>query len=174
MATALDVLAEQAKATGFPVDKRAASEVIESLIRTHSPVRNASEVAWGLWAAIALEVKLTNVAAKAVAALEDDFVALLALHANSLGLFRAGALDTSGWEELTDYDTVLSGPHWLLAYEASVRNWLSSPRSRVSNDSFFQVLRARRVRFYDTKPSRNPFTGPAGPLPGGIVPDAYA
>jgi hypothetical protein len=95
MATALDLLAEKATATGFPVDKRAAREMIEALIHTHSPVRNASEVAWGLWAAIALEVKLTRSAAKAIAAMEDDFVALLALHANSLGLFPTGALDTS-------------------------------------------------------------------------------
>jgi len=174
MATALDVLAEKAKVTGFAVDKRAAAEVIEALIRAHSPVRNASEVAWGLWAAIALEVRLSRSAAKAVASMDDDFVALLALHADSLRLFRTGALDKSAWEELTDYDGVLSGPHWLLAYEASVRTWLNSARSRVSKDPFFKVLRTRRVRFYDTKRSRNPFTGPAGPLPGGTVPDEYA
>jgi Reverse transcriptase (RNA-dependent DNA polymerase) len=174
MATALDVLAEKATATGFAVDKRAATEVVEALIHTHSPVKNASEVAWGLWAAIALEVKLSKAAAKAVVGMEDDFVALLALHADSLGLFRAGTLDKSGWEALTDFDDVLSGPHWLLAYEATARTWLSSARSRVSKDPFFKVLRARKVRFYDTKPSRNPFTGPAGPLPGGTVPDEYA
>jgi hypothetical protein len=148
--------------------------VIEALIQTHTPVRNASEVAWALWAAIALKVRLSRSAAVAVAAMDDNFVALLALDADSRGLFPARALDRSGWESLTGYADVLSGEHWLLAYEASVRRWLRAPRSRVSKDPFFKVLRARKVRFYDTKPSRSPFTGPAGPLPGGMVPDDYA
>jgi hypothetical protein len=74
MATALDVLAEAASRTGFDVDHEAAEEVIESLIVTHSPVRNASEVAWGLWAAIALDISLSSYAAKAVSRMEDDLV----------------------------------------------------------------------------------------------------
>jgi len=172
MATALDLLAEKAKHIGLPVDEEGAAEVIEGLISTHSPVRNASELAWSLWAAVALNVQLSRDAAQAVSSIEDDFVALLALHAESQGLFPAG-LDHSHWEALTDYDAVLKGPHWLLAYEGSVRNWLDAPTKRIGKDPFFKVLRRRRVRFYDTDPKRNPFTGPSGPLPGGLVPDDY-
>jgi hypothetical protein len=40
-------------------------------------------------------------------------------------------------------------------------------------DDYFKVLKRRQVRFYDEDPHRNPFTGPAGPLPGGLVPDEY-
>jgi hypothetical protein len=173
MPAALDLLAETSNEGGFDVDTDAAGEVIEALIQAHSPIRNASEVAWGLWAAIALDVEMNEQAAKAVAAMEDDFVALLALDANSRSLFGSHRLDTSSWETLTDYDEVMSGPHWLLAYEGSVRKWLKSAAVRVPKDPFFKVLRQRRVRFYDTDPSRSPFTGPAGPLPGGLVPDEY-
>ena len=174
MATALDVLSETAnKTVNLQVDTAAAAEVIESLVRTHAPIRNASEVAWGLWAAIALDIKLSAGAAKAVSTMEDDFVALLALDADSRGLFRGSGLDKSAWERLLDYDGVMSGSHWLLAYESSVRGWLESPRTRVANDPFFKVLKAKKARFYDTDPSRSPFTGPAGPLPGGLVPDEY-
>lgn len=127
----------------------------------------------GLWAAIVLDVELSSDAARAIATMDDDFVALLALDADERELFAAGGLDASRWEHLVDYDAVLSGPHWLLAYEASVRGWLTSARSRVAKDPFFNVLKKRKIRFYDTDPSRNPFTGPAGPLPGGLVPDEY-
>jgi hypothetical protein len=174
MATALDVLAERARETGFDVDARAARETIESLILTNSPIRNASEVAWGLWAAIALDIELGGDVADQVCVVEDDFVALLALHADALGLFSEKALDRSVWESSAAETDALSGPHWLLAYEGVVRSWLDVSRKNIRNDSFFKVLSARRVRFYDTDPSRSPFTGPAGPLPGGLVPEDYA
>jgi hypothetical protein len=116
---------------------------------------------------------MSKEAAQAAASMEDDFVALLALDASARGLFGQHQVDPTNWEKLTDYDEVLSGPHWLLAYEGSVRKWLSAPASRIAKDPFFKVLRARRIRFYDEDPARSPFTGPAGPLPGGLVPDEY-
>jgi hypothetical protein len=173
MATALDVLAEKTAPPELAVSKDGAAETIEGLILTHSPIRNASEVAWALWAAIVLDVPLSEAAAKAISVMEDDFVALLALDAADRGVLRNSQLDRSGWEALTDYDGVLQGPHWLLAYEGSVRKWLSAPTKRVGADEFFRVLRRRRVRFYNGAPRRNPFTGPAGPLPGGLVADDY-
>jgi hypothetical protein len=173
MATALDLLAEKAQEVDLEVDKEAAGEVIEALILTHSPIRNASEVAWGLWAAISLEVELSAAVGGGVSRMDDDFVALLALDASSRGLFRDHNLDVSYWEEVTDYDEVLNGPHWLLAYEGSVRGWIDAPEKRIDESEFFKMLRKRRVRFYDDDPRRSPFTGPAGPLPGGLVPDEY-
>jgi hypothetical protein len=173
MAAAIDLLAEKAKTSGFDVDKHAAGEVVEALIHAHSPRQNSSEVAWGVWAAIALEIEMSPKAAEAAARMEDDFVALLALDAHARGLYGKHALDLSRWEALTDYDEVLAGPHWLLAYEGAVRGWLQAPSKRVEADSFFKVLKAHDVRFYDGDQSRNPFTGPAGPLPGGLVPDDY-
>ena len=173
MAAALDLLAEKSAESGLDIDRDAAAEVIEALILTHSPIRNASEVAWALWAAIALDVEMTGQAGEAVIAMDDDLVALLALDANSRRLFGTHRLNRSNWEALTDYDGVMSGAHWLLAYEGSVRKWLNAPADRVGADPFFKALRRRRVRFYDSDPVRHPFTGPAGPLPGGLVPDEY-
>ena len=174
MATALDVLAEKVRETGFNVDIGAARETIESLILTNSPIRNASEVAWGLWAAIALGIELGDDVAEQVSVVEDDLVALLALHVDDLGLFSSNALDRSVWEAAAAESDALSGPHWLLAYEGVVQSWLGVSRKNIRQDSFFKVLSARRVRFYDTDPARSPFTGPAGPLPGGLVPEDYA
>jgi hypothetical protein len=172
MPTALDVLTEKAQVGEFQVDKDAAAEVIEAMLLTHAPLRNSSEVAWALWAAIKLDIKLPRRVASAVSASDDDLVALLALDADERGLFHSH-LDLSNWEALIDYDDVFSGSHWLLAYEVSVRKWLESARGRLGEDPFMKVLRTRRVRFYLPKEVRRPFTGPAGPLPGGLVPDEY-
>jgi hypothetical protein len=173
MATALDLLEEKAAQAGRPVDKKGASEALEPLILNNAPLRNGSEVAWALWAAIALEVDLSDASAQAIAAMEDDFVALLALDADSRGHFTAGALDKAAWEALVDYDEVLGGPNWLLAYEGTARGWLTSAAARVGGDPFFSELLRRGIHFYDPYPMRSPFTGPAGPLPGAPLPDSY-
>jgi hypothetical protein len=159
--------------SGFKIRKAGAVEVIEALIQRHAPLRNASEVAWALWAAIVLEIDLSERCAKAVASMEDDFVALLALDANERGRFTAGHLDQSGWEALIDYDTVLTGDHWLLAYEATIKGWLTSAATRVAASPFFSLLQQRDVYFYDRAPVHAPFTCPAGPLPGAPLPESY-
>lgn len=145
---------------------------MRALIARHAPLRNGSEVAWALWAAILLDVSLSATAADAVSSMGDDFAALLALDADSRGRFQ-GPLDKTSWEALIDYDEVFVGPHWLLAYEGAYKGWLTSAQPRVAGDPFFSVLRARDVFLYDQNPQRAPFTCPGGPLPGGPLPDSY-
>lgn len=173
VAVGLDLLGVKSDEVGVAIDKRGAADALEPLIAKNAPLRNGSEVAWAIWAAILLEVDLSADAAKAIAAMEDDFVALLALDADERARFPAGALDKSAWETLIDYDEVLLGAHWLLAYEASHKGWLSSASTRVGADPFFDVLQSRDVYFYDRAPTRDPFTGPGGPLPGAPIPEGY-
>lgn len=173
MATALDLLAQKSDEAGELVDKDGAAEVIEALLAVHAPLRNSSEVAWALWAAIQLRVPLSGDAAGRVAGMSDNFVALLALHADQDNLFAHPGLDKAHWEELIDADSALSSPNWVLAYEASVRGWLEGAATRVDADPFFRTLAKLNVRFYDTDPPTAPFTGPAGPMPGSSLPDDY-
>jgi hypothetical protein len=173
MAIALDLLHVKAATAGARVRKDAAAEVIEALIKRHAPLRNASEVAWALWAAIDLDVSLSAEAAADVSAMEDDIVALLALDANARGRFPGGALDTDGWEALVGYSRALKSDHWLLAYEATQKGWLTSAAPRVAADPFFSLLLRHGVYFYELAPTRDPFTGPAAPLPGGTIPESY-
>jgi hypothetical protein len=172
MPVALDLLAMKSLEIQRPINKEAAADVIEAQILTNAPLRNGSEVAWALWAAVRFEVSVSAQAASAIVLMEDDFVALTALYAASEGRFSA-QLDTGPWETLIDHDEVLLHPHWLLAYEASGQGWLSSAVSRVTVDDFFGVLHKQGVRFFDPTLVRRPFTGAAGPLPGGTFPDEY-
>ncbi len=96
---------------------------------------------------------MTAEAAVAVTTMEDDFVALLALDAELRGLFGSHQLDCSNSGTCDDYDRVMSGPHWLLAYEGSDRKWLMSPTKRISKDPFFRILKQRRIRFYTRIPA---------------------
>ena len=173
MSAALDLLLEKSKEIGKPVTKAAAADVIDGLLARHAPLRNASEVAWALWAAIELRVPIDSVRGAAVESMEDDFVALLTLHAVHRRVLAKSAVDTSEWESLIDYDDVLLGPHWLLAYESALKGWLNAGVSRVARDPFFKLLHGANVSFYKTSPPRRFFTGSAGPLPGAPLPDEY-
>ena len=173
MATALDLLILKAQQVGVAINPAGAAEVVETLILRHAPLRNGSEVAWALWVAILLQINLSTDAARAVSAMEDDFVSLLALDADSRGLFPAAALDKTAWETLINYNDVMSSSNWLMAYEGTIKGWLGSAAQQVAADPFFRVLQQNNVSFYDQNPAWTPFTGPAGPLPGGPVPDSY-
>jgi hypothetical protein len=48
------------------------------LVLKHAPLRNGSEVAWALWAAITFEINLASASAQAVSLMEDDFALPLA------------------------------------------------------------------------------------------------
>ena len=124
-ATAVDLLRVKSEEIEEPVARRVATETLEALIAANAPIRNSSEVTWALWGAIVLGLNLSPAAAEAVSRVEDDFVALLALHAELDGRFGAEALITSSWETLIGEEDALKGPHWLLAYEAGVRGWLA-------------------------------------------------
>lgn len=167
MPVVVDLLNYHSKRLRVSVDKDAVAEVLESQIQRHAPMRNGSEVAWALWAAVSLDVDLSSDAATAVSAVEDDLVALLALDAQAKGRFPSGGLNTTLWDSLASAPDALFGEHWLLAYESAGQQWLPGGASAVAADPFFSVLDGAGVRFYDTSPQRKPFTGPAAPLPGG-------
>jgi hypothetical protein len=173
LAVVLDLLAEKAEQGNRKIDRDAASETVEGLIETHCAPRNTSVVAWALWTAISLGLELSQSAAKKVAGLDDDIVALLALLADEAGQFGSGGVDRTLWEAATGCEGVLSGTHWLLAYEGAVRGWLEAPVPHVRNDRFFRTLASRGVHFFDGDPEHVPFTGAAAPLPGMPVPEDY-
>jgi hypothetical protein len=104
--------------------------------------------------------------------MDDDTVVLLALDADSRGLFPPGALDRSKWNLIVSASDVLKSEHWLLAYEAHHQGWLNCPS--VANDPAFTGMRAAGVSFYDGTKNVPQYPAAAGPLAGGEVPDNYA
>ena len=107
---------------GLAIDVGQFQETATQLVNKHLPIGHGSEVAWAVWASVALGVPLADEVIKLLPMATDPLVPLLALHAASVGL--APRLSKAGWNKLVSADE-LHGPNWLLVYEGLRRKWLS-------------------------------------------------
>ena len=128
------------KLNGLSVDVSAFEAATETIAIRHAPMGHGSEIAWILWASIAQNIALTNSTAAAVCKMDDNLVALLALHARASGL-TPNTLDVTSWSKLMATDQ-LRTENWLLAYEASIQGWLpsASARDHIAADPFFNAI----------------------------------
>ncbi|HWY46702.1 MAG TPA: RNA-directed DNA polymerase [Bryobacteraceae bacterium] len=128
------------------------SERVEQTVRAicieHGRLQHGNEVLWALWAARTLDIHLDADIAEIISAIDDDLVALTALHLDDEN--RITGLNKAFWQQSMSKENLYSH-HWLLAYEASVKGWLTPPRGRdfTIADDFFKLLRAHDVSFYD-------------------------
>ena len=125
-------------------------EAIEALCHYHSPLQQASEVAWSLWIARSFNLRVSKETAETVVTVDDDIVALVSLDMMSAKLMPK--VPTPLWNTHMNADSLYSD-HWLLAYEAYEQGWLRPPgvKDYVAADTnkCFQILRNHKVRFYD-------------------------
>lgn len=131
-----------------PLDPDQVCEVLSDQVVFHARLRHTSEVAWALWASITLGVPLKRDAARVLGSVDDDVVALLALHARESGLLPE--LNVDMWMQYMTRSE-LRGEHWLLAYEANVKGWLPPVGGvdHVAADPAFGWMKAGAVSFYD-------------------------
>lgn len=61
------------------------SQALDTIVVEHSSLGHSSEVAWSLWACLALGIPLSQAATDAVSHCDDSCVALLALHCQYCG-----------------------------------------------------------------------------------------
>jgi len=146
--TMLSVLGEiYAKFAAFNTDNAALSTLIHSICSYHAPLQQGNEVSWALWLAKEMSIPISKPVADRIVRLDDDLVALAALDLNENGLFN-----TTGFPKWRSHMQAadLYENHWLIAYEALERGWLSSLGSKdyIADDQFFSILRQHGVRFY--------------------------
>ncbi len=165
--TGLGVLSTVSTKGGHKISKRALADVVEAVILRHAPLAHGSEVAWSLFASLSFDIQLSADVAAVVAKMDDDVVALLALDANTRGLFPHGALDTGRWGALVATPDAAEAEHWLLAYEAHLKGWLNVPT--IAKDAAFSQIAAAGVSFYDPAAA-----GPGFPLAGYSAPGGTA
>ena len=150
---------------GRPIEKTLVSQAVNALAVDAASKGHASEVAWAIWAAIALGLRIQAPAARVISRMSDDIVALTALHGRVVGAMGPG-LDVSHWASWMT-DTELRGEHWLTAYEAFEHGWLPSATGSdyIAADPVAAFMRSAGVRFYDeaaTLPAaRKAVPGPA-------------
>ena len=137
------------KVKGRVLDEPTVSDALNLLIGERARSGDSSEVAWGVYAARKLGVKIQEAVARSVSQIGDDVVALTTLDARNRGIIGSG-LDTSLWQSWMTADD-LYGEHWLTAYEAFEHGWLVSTPDYINIDPGFAHLRANKVRFYNEK-----------------------
>jgi hypothetical protein len=124
-------------------------DVLNYQINNHASLGHGSEVAWSLWGSILFNLQINADTAKAISKIDDSIVTLLALDAESRGLFEE-PLEKSHWSQYMNNDA-LYGEQWLLSYEANVENWIpSEDKDHVDSDNIFNFLKINGVRFYSS------------------------
>lgn len=148
LAHALEVLLAN-KERGAELTSELITKALNELVLEHAPLGHHSEVAWSIWATMALGYQLGAEATSAISEMDNSIVALLALDARNQNALDA-PLDTSRWEAHMTADE-LHGPHWLLSYEGNVKSWLPSAGGgdHVRADNAFRFLKDHEVFFYD-------------------------
>lgn len=132
----------------YPIDTNQLEEVLNSQIINHAPLGHASEVAWSLWGSILFDLQLYPKTGQIISEIEDSVVALLALDAESRGLFQE-PLEKGVWTQYMNKEG-LYGEQWLLSYEANIKKWIPTlDRDYVNQDSRFNYLKKNGIQFYD-------------------------
>lgn len=134
--------------TGYDLDKKRIANFCTNILLHCSPNEHHSEVVWTLFLARELGLSLPSSVAKSVAQLQSSVCALVALDLARAGLLR-GTLDTSMWASFLTQEG-LRGPMWLLAYEATRKQWLRPATANLlANDPFFGPMDGLKISFYD-------------------------
>jgi hypothetical protein len=128
-----------------------------AIIQSHAPQGHSSEVCWAIWGCILFSVRVLSESVNALIMMSDPVAAVLGLHAQKMGLLPSHDCLNSFEHFLATPE--LYGEYWILAYEANIKGWLSSPTGgdHVSNDRRFSILKENGVAFYDESKVREAF-----------------
>lgn len=127
-------------------------ELIEFIIKCHSPIKHNFEVSWALWLAKTFEIEITKDIANCVIEMKDAISLLVLLDIFKTTNLIQGSPNFAEIEsELNNNSDILSSEHWLLAYEGVKKGWLSPSNTNFLDDNhFFKILKGLNVEFYDT------------------------
>lgn len=139
------ILLEQ-KTIDRSIDNDLIGKTLAVLISKHSVKGNTSEVAWALWTALAMDIKLEKSIASVLGSIDDSVVAILSMDAIDRGFLEVQESDLELWVQYLSADE-LYGSQWLLSYEGQAR-W-SKGKKDFDTDAAFSYLREKGVSFYE-------------------------
>ena len=131
---------------GFSIDAELLTGTINQLILRHQASGPSSDVAWALSFCIDQGLMLDSKAGKALSRLDDDCIALQALHMSSLGLLPKGF--TTSHISKTLKNVELDREHWLIGYEAVRQGFLNDSEQAVNANPLFSDFLKNKVSFY--------------------------
>ncbi|PYQ57456.1 MAG: hypothetical protein DMF53_22685 [Acidobacteria bacterium] len=130
---------------GVVFDRDVLTVTIDKLIQMHDSRGVSSDVAWALAFCIQHGMRLGRDSGRALAYVEEDAVAILALHASALNLLPG--FTTKVLVKLLKATTG-DDEHWLLLYEAVRQGFLPTVQGVVMGNTLLADLLARGVSFY--------------------------
>ncbi len=151
----LDVVLINSDRSGHEIDREIALKAINALVVVSAPVGHGSEVVWSIWAAMVLEVQLSDRAQQLIAHMDDGCVAAASVLAKGRGVFHADFISALWVSWLVD--DCFRQEHWLFAYECYKRNWFSESVSRtnIGADSAANYFKQMGVTFLADNASVN-------------------
>lgn len=155
--TVVQILANY-RLKGFSPSQKRAEKLIEDVIQHSAPLLHTEEVAWALFLAKVLGVRVSCGSATLVIEMSSSVCSLILLDLDSRGLVESGA---PFWVLQSRMTTAsLSDENWLLAYEADVKGWLPSAEvpNHVDAHKYFAALKTRNVEFYDPRKNVKTFS----------------
>ncbi|WP_084511200.1 RNA-directed DNA polymerase [Desulfatibacillum aliphaticivorans] len=153
---------QEHRTRGKDIDLPALKRALDFITQRHAPLGHSSEVAWCIWAAGVFAIQLSKESAACIEEMKDDAVALTALDGIHKKVFESPP-NINVWADLIK-NFGLNEQHWLLVYESIGQGWLPSPGGNdpALEHQFFQHLRAKDVKFYDSTVNLNI---PVPPIP---------
>jgi len=135
---------------GANVQKEIQAFILQQIPRK-AEAAQTEELAWLLFWTREIGLSLPQDIINACSHIRSSVVALIALDIRDLGNV-SGTLDEKFWRSFCNADG-LKSEMWLIAYEATMRQWWSSKESRdfITKHDFFADLYAKDVSFYDRK-----------------------
>ncbi|MGM1047014.1 MAG: RNA-directed DNA polymerase [Bacillota bacterium] len=133
---------------GYNLNLNKIEKTINNNVGYHSKLGHGYEVAWSLWLAKSLNIKISRAAAKELSSVEDSFARITALDMRSIGLISTG-LNVSEWNNYLSHEQLYQ-ENWIFAYEAVKKGWLTSRSNYIASDTFFSILSSRNIEFYDS------------------------
>src|SRR5262249_3535033 len=133
---------------GAKFDRPLVVKTVDHLSKLHESRGLSSDIAWALAFAIQNNLLLSKTVGARLSRLNDDGVAVQALHAHALGLlpsFKASVTERALRGENCD------GPHWLLLYEGVRQGYFSKFKTMVTKNLLMGQLLAAKVAFYRTR-----------------------
>ncbi|WP_374600539.1 RNA-directed DNA polymerase [Brevundimonas sp.] len=142
-------------------DKGEIADFILQQVPVKAEAAHTDEVAWLLFWAREIGLKLDAGLFDRVRPLRSSAVGLLTLDLNDRGLI-SGKLKVPEWKAFATQDG-LKSEMWLLAYEATLKGWWpgSVKSSFVSGHPYFGTLWSEKVEFYDPKKTSKAATTPS-------------
>ncbi|MEH2626071.1 hypothetical protein V1292_004126 [Bradyrhizobium sp. AZCC 1719] len=124
------------------------AEFIEYRIPVLARANRTGEIIWLLFLMLRLDLRISAHRLAPLFSIENAFVALLVVCLGARG-FVKGNIDRTLWDRSLTSDGLRS-PMWLYAYEAVSQGFLPGVNDGfIVHDSYFALLRAKRVQFLD-------------------------